>query len=119
MTEVKANKSTKVPLMRDGLLYSDWKKELLVWERLNTKRGVDPSVLAGELFESLQGKARQTILSEVDVDNILHANGVKNIKAKLILADNFLTQLKYQRLENKVMLRGIRQMGLLSFLSHE
>ena len=75
----KSSKSTKVPMMRDDLIYSDWKKELAIWEYTNIVRGVDKSVLAGELFESLKGKPRSTVLSELKLTEITHADGVQNI----------------------------------------
>lgn len=78
-----ASKATKVPSMRDDLQYSDWKKELLIWEQTNIIRGVNKSVLAGELFESLHGTARSTVLSELDLGKIICDDGVKNISEKL------------------------------------
>ena len=78
-----SSKATKVPVMRDDAHYSDWKKELMIWQKANIIRGVDKKVLAAELFESLQGKARATVLSELDIDVILHDDGIKNILAKL------------------------------------
>ena len=75
----KTSKATKVPLMRNDLLYCDWKKELTIWEKTNIIRGVDKSVLAGELFESLNGKPRSTVLSELEIDQISHSDGVQNI----------------------------------------
>ena len=65
--------------MRDDLTYSDWKKELAIWEKTNIKRNVDKSVLAGELFESLKGKPQSTVLSELTLDEISNDAGVKNI----------------------------------------
>lgn len=78
-----ASKSTKVPSMRDDTLYSDWKKELSIWEQTNIIRGVSKSVLAGELFESLHGTARSTVLSELTIAQIICDDGVKNISEKL------------------------------------
>jgi len=69
--------------MRDDLQYSDWKKELLIWEQTNIIRGVNKSVLAGELFESLHGTARSTVLSELDLGKIICDDGVNNISGKL------------------------------------
>ena len=78
-----ASKSTKVPIMHKDLSYSDWKKELEVWEQTNIIRGVDKRVLAGELFESLQGSARSTVLSELTLIQIVSDTGVKQISDKL------------------------------------
>ena len=75
----KMGKSTKAPLMKPNQQYIDWKKELRVWEAINTAMGVDSKVQAGTLFESLEGIARQTILSELSVEEITATDGVKNI----------------------------------------
>lgn len=83
MTTNASLKATKVPVFRKDMLYSDWKKELSIWEATNNIRGVDPKVQAGLLFESLEGKARQTVLSELTVEQITGANGVKEITNKL------------------------------------
>ena len=72
-------KATKVPVMKENQLYVDWKKELQIWEGTNTTLGVEPKVLAGTLFESLEGTAWQTVLSELTVPQIITEDGVKNI----------------------------------------
>ena len=76
-------KATKVPVFRKDMLYSDWRKELSIWEATNNIRGVDPQVQAGLLFESLEGKARQTVLSELTVAQITGTTGVKAITDRL------------------------------------
>ena len=54
-----------------------------IWEETNIIRGVDKKVLAGELFESLDGAARSTVRSELALKDIISDIGVKNITAKL------------------------------------
>ena len=75
----KASKATKVPLMHHNIIYSDWKKEIAIWKNTNLKREVDKSVLAGQLYESLNGKPRSIVLSELSVDQISSECGVNNI----------------------------------------
>ena len=75
----KASKATKVPLMHHGIIYSDWKKEVAIWEKTNLKREVNKSVIAGQLFESLKGKPRSIVLSELSVDQISNDDGVNSI----------------------------------------
>ena len=81
-----AVKPTKVPSMHQNLAYSDWKKEVKIWQMTNTPLGVNKAVLAGTLFESLTGQARSTVLSSVELDNIVSDVGVDNILNAL---DNF------------------------------
>ena len=72
-------KATKVPVMKKDRPYTDWKKELWIWESTNTTLDVDKKIQAGVLFESLEGIARDTVLSELSVEEISHADGVRNI----------------------------------------
>ena len=76
-------KATKVPVYRKGSLYTDWKKEIEVWRATNDIRKVNKQVQAGVLFESLEGKFRETVLSELTVPEITGANGVDKILSKL------------------------------------
>ena len=75
----KAVKPTKVPVMHDDLAYSDWKKEIGIWEMTNTVLRCTKAVLAGTLFESLVGQARNTVLSELTIAKIACDDGVVNI----------------------------------------
>ena len=78
-----SKKATKVPVMRKDQPYGDWKKEMQIWKKTNTKLGVDPEIQAGVFFESLEGTPRQTVLSELSVDEISHTDGVEKILAAL------------------------------------
>ena len=71
-----AVKPTKVPCMNENVAYSDWKKEIEIWEMTNTPLGVDKKVLVGSLFESLTGKARSTVLSSLQVKDITCDTGM-------------------------------------------
>ena len=61
----------------------DWKKELEVWQVANTVINVEKKIQACVLFESLEGIARQTVLSELTVAEITAEEGVKNITSTL------------------------------------
>ena len=76
-------KATKVPVFRKGMLYSDWRKEINIWQATNDLRKVKKEIQAGTLFESLEGKPRETVLSELTVAEIICENGLKNMFAKL------------------------------------
>ena len=76
-------KATKVPVFRKGMLYTDWRKEVEIWRATNDLRKVNKQVQAGLLFESLQGKQRETVLSELTVAEITGENGLQNIFTKL------------------------------------
>ena len=65
--------------MKSNQQYADWKKDLRVWEATNTALGVETKIQAGILFQSLEGIAHQTVQSELTVEEIIHADGVKNI----------------------------------------
>ena len=77
------SRCTKVPAMRENQPYLDWKKELQVWEVTNTTLEVEKRIQAGVLFESLDGIARQTVLSELTVNEITAEDGVRNIISTL------------------------------------
>ena len=83
MTTNASLKPTKVPVFKKDQSYSDWRKELKIWEATNNIRQVDKKVLAGQLFESLEGKPRQTALSELSVDEIIGDEGLTLIFEKL------------------------------------
>ena len=74
-----SKKPTKVPVMKEDQPYVDWKKELDIWVKTNTALGVDAVIQAGTLYESLEGIPRQTVLSELSVEQITHTDGVNNI----------------------------------------
>ena len=65
--------------MKPDQPYIDWKKELSVWQATNTAIGVEKRIQAGILFESLDGPPRQTVLSELTVEEITSDVGVENI----------------------------------------
>ena len=74
-----SSKVTKAPVMKKDQQYIDWKKELQIWQCTNEVLKIDKKLLAGVLFESLEGIARQTVLSELSVSEISHENGVEKI----------------------------------------
>ena len=80
------SKAAKVPVMRQNQTYTDWRKELQVWQVTNATIGVDNKTQAGTLFLSLEGLPRQTVLSELTVAEITHEDGIDNILQTL---DNF------------------------------
>ena len=65
--------------MKPNQRYEDWKKEFCIWKETNTALAVERRIQAGILFESLDGLPRQTVLSELTVEEITSDNGVKNI----------------------------------------
>ena len=79
----KSVKPTKVPSIGEDSLYSDWKKEIEIWQLTNNVLGCNKSVLAGSLFASLTGQAKDTVLSGLKTAEIMHDDGVDNIMAKL------------------------------------
>ena len=72
-------KPTKVPVMKPNQLYEDWRKELQIWKATNTALGIKSIVQAGCLFQALEGLPRQTVLSELTVEQISCNDGVQNI----------------------------------------
>ena len=82
-----AHKYKAPPEMRDGLLYSDWKKEVSIWTNVTD---LDAKKQGGALYLSLSGKARDTVLTEVSGDDMKKDTGVKLITDcldKLFLKD--------------------------------
>ena len=77
------NKASKVPTMSKDRPYEDWKKELQVWEVANNILSIDKKVRAAILFQSLEGLSRQTVLSELSVEEITAEDGVNNIISTL------------------------------------
>ena len=94
--------------MKKNQQYSDWRKELQIWESINTVLNVNRKIQAGMLFQSLEGIYRQTVLSELSVSEITAENGVKsiiktldelftgNVKEKAYVTFDELMQYKYE-----------------------
>ena len=110
-------KATKVPVMKENQPYEDWKKELQIWEVTNTALGVDKPIQAGTVFQSLDGTARQTVLSELTVEEITDADGVKNIIKTL---DQFFlgnkTQNAYNTIEDLMTYKRKPDMAIENFI---
>lgn len=68
------------PRKTEDLTYDNWKKEIGIWE---FQSNLEKSKKGGALFLSLEGKARQTVLAEVEVDAINCDDGVTNILGAL------------------------------------
>ena len=77
------------PAMRDDLPYSEWKKELKIWCDFTD---VDKKKQGGALFLTLSGKARQSVLSEIDTDKLATDNGIQLITNAdpVCLSHNFI-----------------------------
>ena len=58
--------------MKEGLLYSEWKKELGIWSDFTD---LEKKKLGGALFLTLTGKARQAVLAEVTRDELKKETG--------------------------------------------
>ena len=84
------------PAMRDDLPYSEWKKELKIWCDFTD---VDKKKQGGALFLTLSGKARQSVLSEIDTDKLATDNGIKLITDAL----------------DKLYLKDVSQAGFTAF----
>lgn len=70
------------PAMRVDLPYEDWKKELTIWCQFTD---LQKNRQGGALFLTLQGKPREAVLAEVDVDKFNCEDGVDAI---LVALDN-------------------------------
>ena len=114
MSKVKA---TKVPVMRKGQRYQDWKKELQIWQAANEELGVKGKVQACVLFESLDGTPRETILSELEVSDVTTDNGVENIINTL---DNYFlgneTQNAYNAIDNLYKYKRDKSLSVEDFI---
>ena len=62
--------------MRDGLPYDDWKKELKIWCGFID---LDKKRQGPALFLTLKGKARETVLAEVEADKLQADDGVDKV----------------------------------------
>lgn len=72
-----ASMNTKQPpLMRDGLAYAEWKKELDIWSDFTD---LDSCRQGGALFLTLTGKAREAVLSGVPREKIKSEKGLEEI----------------------------------------
>ena len=98
-----AQSSKAPPKKTDDISYENWKQEVEIWAFQTT---VEAAKQGGALFLSLEGKPRQTVLAEVGVAKINHADGTKNIFACL---DAF-----YKQDESKVHTKTL--MSLFIFL---
>lgn len=75
-----SNSFKNPPEMRDDLLYDDWKRELSIWENFTD---LDNKRQGSAVFLSLKGKARETVLAEVDVSKLNSVDGVKHVTEAL------------------------------------
>ena len=62
--------------MRDGLPYDDWKKELKIWCGFTD---LDKKRQGPTLFLTPKGKARETVLAEVEADKLQAEDGVDKV----------------------------------------
>lgn len=74
-----AVKPTKAPSMSADTAYSDWKKQVQIWQLTNTPFGCSKTVLSGSLFEALTGQARDTVLSSLKIEEIVCDDGIDNM----------------------------------------
>ena len=111
------SKATKVPAMRESQPYLDWKKELQIWQVTNAALGVASKIQAGTLFQSLEGVPRQTVLSELTVEEITHEDGVDNIIGTL---DSFYigneTQSAYTAIDELMQYKCGRAVSMENFI---
>ena len=66
--------------MRDSLPYDDWKKELKIWCSFTD---LDKKRQGPAIYLTLMGKARETVLADVEADKLQSDNGVDNITKAL------------------------------------
>ena len=71
------------PRKSEDITYANWKKEIDIW---SFQSSLDADKKGSALFLSLEGKARQTVLAELETTAINHADGIKNI---LTVLDKF------------------------------
>ena len=64
------------PEMRDDLLYVDWKRELAIWTDFTD---LDKNKQGPAVFLTLKGKARETVLADIDITKLKGDDGVKCI----------------------------------------
>ena len=99
--------------------YEDWKKELQVWEVANNILSIDKKVRAAILFQSLEGLSRQTVLSELSVEEITAEDGVNNIISTL---DEFFlgnqVQDSYNAIDELLSYRCNKEDTLENFIIH-
>lgn len=68
------------PRKSEDITYANWKKEIQIW---SFQSSLDENKKGSALFLSLEGKARQTVLAELETDKINCNDGIKNILAIL------------------------------------
>ena len=68
------------PVMREGLIYEDWKKELSIWRKFTD---LSKQRQGGALFLTLTGKARETVLAEVPLSKFDEDSGIDEITKAL------------------------------------
>ena len=68
------------PRKTEEITYENWKKEIIIWQ---FQSSLDDAKKGSALFLSLEGKARQTVLAEVDTSKINCTDGIKNILTAL------------------------------------
>ena len=109
------NNSFKAPPRKtEDLSYTNWKKEVKIWS-FQTK--VETDKKGSVLFLSLEGKPRETVLAEVDIDKINSAEGMNEIFKCL---DKFFkkdeTKSAYSAFDEFIKLRRKPSVSLKDFL---
>lgn len=102
------------PVMRDGLPYDDWKKELQIWQAFTD---LDKKRQGGALFLTLTGKAREAVLGEIEVDKVNKDNGVDTIvKALDDLYEIDKADSSFQAFDNFIKFRRPASMKIEDYL---
>ena len=68
------------PPMRESLPYEDWRKEVTIWRSFTD---IDAKKQGAALFLSLEGKTRDSVLSDIDVTKLSAVDGIDIILTSL------------------------------------
>lgn len=103
------------PVMRTGLIYTDWKKEVRIWSKFTD---LDKKKQGGALFLSLTDKARETVLAEVsegayEKDDIVDVI-IKSLDTIFLKDDS---ETAFQAFDNFIKFRRPKSMPIDKFLA--
>lgn len=102
------------PEMRDDLLYDDWKKELKIWCSFTD---LDKKRQGPALFLTLKGKARETVLAEVEVAKLQADDGVDKVTEALDkLYKRNASESAFTAFENFIKFRRHSSMSISDFI---
>ena len=101
-------------MLRADFLYENWKKEIIIWQRVPTLEQKKKKTLA--IFLSLEGKAKEAAL-DIDDESLNKEDSVGKVLAQLDKVHlKYKIQLAYQAYDTFEKFQRLLEMSVAAFL---